>query len=223
MKNFEEIYKKIYSENFDELEKVRKQKLLKKFIIAIIIIIIATVIAIFSSSPFIAICLATIAIIIVSVIPDKFNSLYKSRIITELIKGYDPNLSFDSQLSIPRSLYNQAEFESYDRYYSNDYIYGKIDGIIPFELGDIHTEDESTDSDGHTTSYTVFRGLFSAAEFNQSINTTIKIRSDKGFLGKLVSNKEIMQINMTMELMLVMYEWYCNFNKMNLLGGLNFE
>ena len=32
-----------------------------------------------------------------------------------------------------------------------------------------------------------------------------------------------MQINMTMELMLVMYEWYCNFNKMNLLGGLNFE
>lgn len=192
MKNFEEIYKKIYNEKNNKLEKTRKKYLHKKLIfisIAIILAILSTFI-----SPFITIFIAFI-ILIVIVIPTKFNEHYKDEIITTLVTEYDSSLSFTRQQSIPSSLYKQAEFEHYDIYHSNDYISGKIDGIIPFELGDICTEDESTDSDGNRTTYTIFRGLFSAATFNQSINTTVKIRAGSTIAGKLLSNKEKMQMD----------------------------
>ena len=98
-------------------------------------------------------------------------------------------LHFDLTQSISSSIYNKAEFEFYDRFHSNDYIYGKINGIIPIQLGDIHTENVHTDSDGHTTYTTVFRGLFSEITLPKNLLSTIKIRSDKGMLGKLLSNK----------------------------------
>lgn len=92
-------------------------------------------------------------------------------------------------------LYNLAEFEHYDRYSSNDYIFGHLEGIIPIKIGDVHTEIETTDSDGNTTYSTLFRGLFSAIKLPKNITTTIKIRTDKGKLSKLFTKKENVQMD----------------------------
>lgn len=194
MKNFEEIYSKIYRDNHQEIEANRKKELRKHLSIIIIILTIGIIFTILIT-PIFFIFFGIIALIIVLLHPSKFKKIYKEKIITTLVNEYDHNLSFSSDSSIPRSLYNDAEFERYDLYSSNDYISGKINGTIPIELGDVLTEDESTDSDGNTTYTIIFRGLFAAVTFNQSINTTIKIRTNSKIAGILHSNKEKMQMD----------------------------
>ena len=120
------------------------------------------------------------------------SQFYKKEIISKLISTYDENLHFDSTAHIEKIDYMLAEFERFDHFYSNDLIYGNIDGLIDFKLGDVHTEDESTDSDGHTSRTTLFRGLFSIEKLDKNINTTIKIRLDKFFK---ISKKNILSMD----------------------------
>lgn len=203
MKNFNEIYKKVYEESKkNNLEETRKtylkesyKKTIKTLIILIVLISIMIYVHAYFFLPFVI-----IIVIIASAISGKsphssYKKEYKEIIISTLVNSYDENLYFYPTQCIQRSVYNAAEFESYDNFYSNDYINGKIDGIIPMALGDVRTEDEHTDSDGNTTYTTVFRGLFSSANLNKNIQSTIKIRSDKGKLAKLFSKKEQVEMD----------------------------
>ena len=118
-----------------------------------------------------------------------YNQLFKEKIITTLVSSYDSNLIFSREKSISENLYNRGLFEIYDIYSSDDLVYGKISGIIDFEMGDIVTQNKQTDSEGNTTVYTVFRGLFSSAKLDKNIKNTIKIRSNKGNIGIGLSKK----------------------------------
>ena len=195
MKNFNDIYQKIYQENIhiEENRKVYLKQSRQRTLIAIVILTIITFIVLGSNLTFLlpfVIFSGIIILLIASTYKSKdYQKDYKGKIITSLVSTYDENLHFDLTQSISSSIYNKAEFEFYDRFHSNDYIYGKINGIIPIQLGDIHTENVHTDSDGHTTYTTVFRGLFSEITLPKNLLSTIKIRSDKGMLGKLLSNK----------------------------------
>lgn len=195
MKNFNDIYQKIYQENIhiEENRKVYLKQSRQRTLIAIVILTIITFIVLGSNLTFLlpfVIFSGIIILLIASTYKSKdYQKDYKGKIITSLVNTYDENLHFDLTQSISSSIYNKAEFELYDRFHSNDYIYGKINGIIPIQLGDIHTENVHTDSDGHTSYTTVFRGLFSEIILPKNLLSTIKIRSDKGMLGKFLSNK----------------------------------
>lgn len=123
-------------------------------------------------------------------ITDSYNQKYKENIINSLIKNYDNNLKFSYSHSIARKFYDMSEFENYDIFSSNDYIYGNLDEIIPMQLGDVLTENRHTDSNGNTTYTTVFRGLFSVIKLPTNLQSTIKIHSDKGKLAKFFSNED---------------------------------
>jgi hypothetical protein len=199
MKNFEEIYEKISNLNFDNLEQSRKNFVKATFIVVIAIFLLFLIAIFFNAIRFLPIIIFPIlfiAILIIVLNPNitKYNKLYKNTIISTLINEYDPNLNYEPQQKFPRELYNDAEFERYDIFHSDDYIYGKIDGLFDIQIGDILTEDESTDSDGNTTRYTIFKGIFSAAKL-KNISGKIKIRSDKGFLGRLIPNKNLMSMD----------------------------
>ncbi len=118
-----------------------------------------------------------------------YNQLFKEKIISTLVSNYDSNLEFSYEKSISRDLYNQGLFEMYDIYSSNDLVHGKIAGIIDFKMGDVHTENVSTDSDGNSTYTTIFKGLFSSAKLDKSLNNTIKIRKNRGFVGRGLTRK----------------------------------
>lgn len=199
MKNFNEIYKSIYDKYNNQMEKIRKKALLNNLFIILLAVLIA-VITLFvfpSIFPIIIFPIVILLLILFMFNPSKknFEKKYKKTIISELITGYDKNLNFNPDLNIPKKTYNDAEFESYDEYSANDYIFGKINGIIDFELGDVHTMHISHDSEGHTTKTTVFQGLFSCSKLNKNINSTIKIRSDKGFFGKFFKDKQLMHMD----------------------------
>ncbi len=201
MKNFNDIYQKVYQENIhiEENRKVYLKQSRKKMLYTSIILAVIAVILIALNLtlllPF-EIIIGIFAILLSGSSQLKsYKKDYKGKIITSLVSNYDEHLCFNGYLSIPRNIYNNAEFEYYDRFHSNDYIHGKINGIIPIQLGDIHTENVHTDSDGHTTYTTVFRGLFSEITLPKSLLSTIKIRSDKGMLGKFLSKKDQVEMD----------------------------
>ena len=50
--------------------------------------------------------------------------------------------------------------ESYDNYYSEDTIEGILEGKYEVKMAEVHTENESTDSNGNTHKNTIFHGMF---------------------------------------------------------------
>lgn len=185
MKNFDEIYKILSHISTEKFEIVRK-RLLKKLIIGIPIAIIFVIIGTYILPGFVFFFIV-ISIMLLSAFThdNSFDTYtyYKNEIIAKLVSAYDNNLKFDLDSRIQMSDYLTAEFELFDKFYSNDLIYGKIDGIIDLKLGDVCTEDESTNSDGKTSRTTLFKGLFSVIQLNKNTNSTIKIRIDKFFKG----------------------------------------
>lgn len=201
MKNFNDIYQKIYEENSD-IEENRKvylkqshQKMLYTIIVLVIITFLLAILNLSFFLPFVFIIGIFAIFLSGSSQLKNYTKKYKGRIITSLVNNYDEHLHFNGELSMPRNIYNAAEFEYYDNFYSNDYIHGKIDGIIPVQLGDVRTETVHTDSDGNTTYTTVFRGLFSVITLPKNLLSTIKIRSDKGMLGKFLSKKDQVEMD----------------------------
>lgn len=199
MKDFNQIYQKIYDECYKEIEQKRKEKLKIRIIFcgigAIITFIILFKLLSSMLPTFIFTFFFAIALIKFSTITTKYNKLYKKLIISRLVSYYDEHLKFNENLNIREIYYKMAEFDSYDKFSADDYISGKIDGIIDFELGDVHTVEENIDSEGHKHIYTIFKGLFSVGNLKKEIPNTIKIRSDKGFLGKFAYNKTLMSMD----------------------------
>lgn len=198
MADFNEVYKKIHDKYNIEMEQKRKKALLHSCILTgTIVFLIVFILLVFKVPIFIigaVITCITIPLFIYNPFIKKFEKLYKHNIIYCLVNSYDSNLKFDENLGISHSIYDDAEFEHYDEFNSNDYISGNIDGIIKFELSDIRTVQVTHTKNG-TTRTTIFEGLFSSSNLAKNLHSTIKIHTDKGFLGKFLENKQLMQMD----------------------------
>ena len=153
MKSFDEIYEELKKIDVTELNTLKESEKKKKITITSIIlaIVIIGLVFIFSKIqitnylfliPFIAFFIFFVFVIVMSIGSGKYNTLFKNTVIKKFINQYDNNLDFDSINSIPKHIYKEAEFEGFDIYHSNDLVFGKLDGEIDFQLGDVHTESE---------------------------------------------------------------------------------
>lgn len=199
MRNFNEVYEKLYSEKNEELELLRKQKA-TKILMVIIVTVILTIIALSTIAVLgiILIFFFFIAdIIIIFEISKKYDytGTFKKEVIETFIKECDSNLNFYPERGIGSGIYRQGEFEGYDNYHSEDLIEGTLDGKYRVVMSEVRTEDESTDSEGHTTTTTVFHGIFGQIECAKPIPGTIKIHSDKGILGKIFTGKNKVEMD----------------------------
>ena len=197
MKKFNEIYEEIYKQNIDELELLRKAKI-KKFIITIIITIIVIALVVQKTVfffPYVFIIAMMIIVFSMAFGNRKYKNRFKKTVIASFIKNLDENLNYYPEKKMDSALYTQGEFESYDNYYSEDTIEGLLDGKYRIRMSEIRTEEENRDSDGDTHTYTVFHGIFGYIECPKNIKTTLKIRSDKGILGNLFSEKTKLEMD----------------------------
>lgn len=197
MKNFNEIYQKTYQEVKASMAQNPKKSFYesKAFKVALIIGVLVLLVSIsFNFLPLILIYIAVAALFIFIFTQSEKDKEYKNTVIASLVKNYDNNFHYSITGSIPRRIYDNGEFEYYELYHSEDSIQGMLDGIIPFNMSNILTQTESTDSDGNTTYYTVFSGLFAEVTLNKNLNLNLKVHSDKGALGKLFKNST--RINM---------------------------
>lgn len=124
-----------------------------------------------------------------------FTSEFKVKIVVEVVRFVDENLSYAPDNGICQQVYldSQIFLTHPDRYKCEDYVSGKI-GETQVEFSEIHSEykTESTDSKGnhHTEWHTIFRGLFFIADFNKDFHGTTVVLPDLaekafGFIGKI--------------------------------------
>lgn len=205
MKSFNEVYEQVHKESFEELEILRKKAKEKLFRALLIIgIVIAFVAFLFnkansnysmSGSKVIFLFYFSAAIVMISIIiivaisKTKYAPTFKEKVIGPFIKNIDENLQYRPNEGISSVIYRMGEFEGYDNYYTEDLIIGKLDEKYNFQMAEVRTEEESTDSDGDTHTYTVFHGLFGNVECAKNIETKFKVRSDKGVFGKMFKGK----------------------------------
>jgi len=203
MKNFNEIYEKIYKEALtSNIEKNRKIYIQHRnnvllatistslFLIFLLINVHKTVFV-----PVIII----IAFFVISILIGQkkliYSQEYKEKIINALVKNYDKNLVYDPTQFIGDYRYRMAEFEDYDIFDANDYIHGKLNGTIPLQIQDIQVKAEEIDSEGHKRMATVFKGLFSAIQLPKNLNSTTKIMLDWGKFRKYLSSNILIQMD----------------------------
>ena len=207
MKNFDEVYQTLVSRvDTQKLNEIRQKELKRTtFTVIAILALIAFAFIGFASENDLFSTLFVVGLILFFVYlvyliinsfknrktSNSYKNLFKDEVMENLVNTYDSGLHFDRTQSISRQEYNQGQFEFYEIYHSNDLIVGDLNGSTFIKMGDVLTQNESTDSDGNTTYYTVFSGLFCKCNLSKDTRNTLKVRADKGIFGK---NKS--QVNM---------------------------
>ena len=222
MDEFERIYQETLSKvNMEDLERARRGTL-KQYIIIILLVLAFIVVEIrmFIKSPDVAIMLwlatpvflgvlAAGLIILAKRLPQiiigrskpitgqSYKKQYKQTLIRTFVNTYNHDLDFDSSRAIDMESYNLGMFEGYDRFKSNDLVFGKLAGKTYIEIGDVLTEQEheTEDENGnvHTSYSTLFKGLYGRFTLPISIQNVIKITTDPKFPFK--KDKENVQMD----------------------------
>lgn len=161
----------------EELERVRKKARNKILIFIIIIVIIA--IPVFIIFNFLSFFVVFIGIFISYFVTRNdckaFYDMYKQEIVLTTFNKICTNVNFDVNNGIPYNVIASTEMMRMgDRYSSNDHITGMYKNIN-FEMADVHIEEESTDSDGDTTYYTIFKGQWYIFDFNKPFKANIQV------------------------------------------------
>lgn len=207
MEDFDEIYNKLNNDEDSELHiaweeaNKEKQKIEKILIIECIlvnfcflIIFLKIEISLVSTLMFLLLINIVIFLIFIAIINStkkqrRLKSLYKNTVIKTIINNFYDNAEYLPNQQMPEYIYKQLNYESYNRYKSDDYIKAQIDKKYNFEMAEILTEEEEkyTNSDGRTETRITkkFYGLFSKIEIDKSINAELKIvENGKMFLNK---------------------------------------
>ena len=174
-------------EQWQELKK--RKKVVNRITIAIIIMIDIIVlyklktISLFASMPILIIDLFiyVIAMVISSngKKTTKLNNEYKEKMVNKMLSNFIDELDYIPKKGLPSEIYNEANYDrNYNRYYSDDYLEGKIKNqkIVMADLN-VAREEVKRDKDGNlkTETITIFQGLFTKINLNKSINSNLKI------------------------------------------------
>lgn len=199
MEKFNEIYQKVSQKSGTELEELRKKNQKKIMTVVAISVIIAILWVCITKSSGIIMFIIIVDVLILgfSKSGKAYKSMFKEKIIREFIKSYSEKLEFYPQRGIRSSTYSNAEFEGFDNYYSEDYIEGSILDGLKISMAEVHTEDESTDSDGNTSTYTLFHGLFAEIELLKFVNFNMKIRKNTILDGKIFGKDTKLEMDST--------------------------
>ncbi|MDD2628395.1 MAG: DUF3137 domain-containing protein [Clostridia bacterium] len=184
-----ELYNKLYKENFEELETLRKKEK-NKILISILIVAITFVTAWFSIVLFFSICIVLVVFIIINGIKGiknknkvDYTSVFKEKIVSPIIQKAIPNSLYKPKEGIPEHIYEMAAHrEYYDIYRSEDLIKANIvlknNKEINMQISEVVTQRETEDEDGKKSYTTVFRGMAGMVEMTKDIKTRVFIMND---------------------------------------------
>lgn len=115
----------------------------------------------------------------------QFNKDYKEKVINKMLENFIEELDYIPLKSLPSNVYDEAKYGGhYNKYYSDDYFEGKINGqkIVMADLL-VQEETRTKDKDGNeeTETTTIFNGLFGKINIDKSINANMTITKDHGF------------------------------------------
>ena len=211
-KDFDSFYNKCINENeLNNIWEDTKQEKRKRRIISIPFILIADILLIvwitklfgqfnhtFGIFPYLFI---TVPILIIDafilaifslVFSNKsrlYNDMFKEKVINKIFQEFLTDVDYIPVKQMPEAIYKEGEYYGYyNRYYSDDYLEGNIDGKYFIKMAEVTTEHVETerDSDGntHTETTTIFSGLFAKINIGKSIENELRIIHNRGVLKK---------------------------------------
>lgn len=207
---FNQIYQSILAENADAMELARKEAKTENRhnIIEVTAVILISMFIVSASSIVIREYAAgLIWIFVIAALAicekivqrggkskiEKYKMDFKTKIVGTMIKSFEEQLEYTPKNGLSMTEFYEAEFEKFDKYYSEDLIHGTLKNNCKFEMAEVLTEDEYTDEDGGTKySKILFSGLFAKMETPKPFNTLLYIRKDKkdkSLLSKVLSWK----------------------------------
>lgn len=186
MRNFNDIYEKVYRESAEIIEKNRKP-IRNKMIIFIVFIVMVEILVIAIIKDVNANILITIpSIWCLKLLYDKekkYKKFFKEKVIENFVKEYDKTFCYIPDEGISDYIYEMARFEkiSYNKttYHSEDLIKGNLDGKCQFSMAEVYVREGRKKED---IMIPIFRGLFIKVEMNVSINTHLKIRKNTALI-----------------------------------------
>jgi hypothetical protein len=107
-------------------------------------------------------------------------SSFKHDVVEAILKGIFDELYFDPKSGIPESTIKATGMMQLgNRYSSDDYIKGKYKGT-DFEQSDVCIQQETSDSEGHSSTTTYFKGRWMIFGFNKDFAADLQVR-ESGF------------------------------------------
>lgn len=130
--------------------------------------------------------IAIVSTVIVSGPKKGYVDNFKNYFVKRTLEKIFTDLQYNPDRGIPEAVISgTGMMYTGDRYTTNDLITGKYKNIN-FMQSDVHIEEEheSTDSDGHTTTYyvTIFQGRWMIFDFNKTFKANVEV-CEKGFSG----------------------------------------
>ena len=124
---------------------------------------------------FLIIIMAILLVFVPAKNKKEFNDAYKRLFVRRSFEGLFTDLKYAPEQGISSyTISNTGMMSTGDVFSSNDYIEGKYKGIL-FKQSDVHIEEESTDSEGHTTYTTIFQGRWMIFDFNKPFKANIEV------------------------------------------------
>ena len=116
------------------------------------------------------------------ILKKEFQNSFKEKIIQRLIKSHYPNFSYHPLKHISLQDFRNAKlFKRKPHHFSGeDWIEGKYEDT-DFRLSELKATYESKDNDGHTTSNTIFDGLFMIADFHKYFHSRTYVIPETGW------------------------------------------
>ena len=177
MKDFNEVYNEVYAKCVEPMEEMRKKARNHNIMVMVISFAIGMVLTLIIKISLVGLSIFVgIFIIAFSKKNGEYKAFFKENVIKEFVKAYSDKLDFIPRQGISSTVYSEGEFEGYDIYHSEDFITGTLQNGNHIDMAEVHTQNESTDSDGDTTYTTVFHGLFAKISFDKFVDTNLEIR-----------------------------------------------
>ena len=211
MKNFDEFIKKIDDTELKNVwdEIIKKRREAKKYTITIIsivdiilLIFFITMTGVFRSGTFstflvpqLLFMTLVIDLIIWMIIYTfktsksgaLYNQKYKEIVITKLLNEFVDDADYVPLKALDKEEYKEGFKEYFDRFTSDDYLEGSLEGKHKIKMAEVHTEVERTETDANgntTTTYdTVFCGLYFKIRMNKAIPSNLYIAGYKKSIG----------------------------------------
>ncbi len=113
-----------------------------------------------------------------------YTACYKENVVRTVLGEVFDDLIFEPGNGIDEdTVYGTGMVQVGDRFSSNDLIAGTYHGVR-FRQSDVHIEEETHDSDGNTSTSTLFRGRWIMLEFNKTFRADMQVISKHFFASK---------------------------------------
>lgn len=184
---FERIYQEIYNNCNEKLNEVRKKN--NKFVLVVLMIgIFANIITYFvvEMKSIVTVTIAATGCLILLLIingREIYKKFYKTNVIQELVKAYNPKLYYDSKMGVSKYDYTASNFDNnFNEFYSEDQIYGTLEDGTKLRIAEVATAvvQKVKDADGNVKENRTetYRGMYGSIRLPYNITSSIYIAND---------------------------------------------